>query len=91
MIKLTIHLNAEGMLEGVSPEDVIHLRNTLEIGVLEGGMQSGKPSVAFAFTLPDGKKVFAETSLKLFQAAAKAFAAKYGWIGDEEIKNGYMC
>jgi hypothetical protein len=41
-------------------------------------MSSGKPSVSIMFELPDGKIVFAETSLALFLAAAQTFAAKQG-------------
>lgn len=42
--------------------------------VLEGGMRSGAPSVAFTMPLPDGKFVFAETTLALlimFMSAAR--------------------
>lgn len=48
------------------------------VAVLEGGMASGAPSVALRVDLPDGKVVVAETSLKLFLAAADALKARFG-------------
>jgi hypothetical protein len=61
----------------VSDDHLIHLTNTIEVGTLDGGMTSGKPSVAFCFTLPDERVVVAETSLELFVAAARALAAAH--------------
>jgi hypothetical protein len=40
-------------------------------------MASGKPSVMLRIDLPDGRVVLAETSLRLFAAAAHAFASNY--------------
>jgi hypothetical protein len=59
---------------------LIHLGEDAEITVtgLEGGMDSGDPSAAFIFMLPDGKSVFAETSLRLFLSAADALKTRYG-------------
>ena len=79
MIALDIFLNAEGMLKGVDPSIIIEAKKDISVGVLESGMQSGKPSVSFSFELPDGRVVFAETSYALFMACARAFAARYGW------------
>lgn len=50
----------------------------IEIGGLDGGMSSGKPSVAFCFGLPSGEVVLAETSMALFLTAADALKARYG-------------
>lgn len=50
----------------------------VEVGVMPRGMQSGKASVMFCFTLPDGKVVLVETSLAVFLAAAQAFNARHG-------------
>ena len=79
MIALSIFLNAEGMMKGIDPAKVIEAKKDISVGVLDAGMQSGKPSVAFSFELPDGQVVFAETSYALFMACASAFAARYGW------------
>ena len=85
MPQLDIFLNAEGMLEGADPDKIVQLKSPLKIGGLSGGMTSGKPSVSFGFTMPDGTVVFAETSMRLFHMAAKAFAARYGWQDGDEL------
>jgi uncharacterized protein (UPF0371 family) len=67
------------VLRDRDPTDVIHLGEdaTIEVGTLDGGMASGKPSVAFCFELPDGRIVVAETSLELLTATASALAAAH--------------
>lgn len=88
MISLDIHMIADGMLKGRDPKSIIEADKNIAIGVLPGGMQSGRHSVSFGFELPDGRTVFAETSYALFMACAKAFAARYGWPPDEK-REGY--
>ncbi len=78
MPNMNIVMDAEGMMKG-KPLPDYHVTNTITVGALAAGMTSGKPSVAILLTLPDGKTVFAETSMALFHAAARAFAARYGW------------
>jgi hypothetical protein len=81
MIAIQIVLNGEGFLEGTDPAKIIHLRNTMiTVFAMEKGMKSGAPSVGFVFQLPSGETVLAETSMMLFQDAARAFAAKFGWV-----------
>lgn len=65
------------LVTSVAPDKLVHLTNTIEVGSLSGGMESGKPSVAFCFSLPDGTVVVAETSLELFVAAARGLAAAH--------------
>ncbi len=79
MIALHIFLDADGMMKDVDRSKIVEANKDISIGILDGGMQSGKPSVALSFELPDGKVVFAETSYALFMTCAKAFAARYGW------------
>jgi len=75
---------AEG--DGVWPDlanrmdDVIHLKDddVIQVSGLSAGMTSGRPSVAFRFDLPDGQVVIAETSVRLFLAAAEILRARYG-------------
>lgn len=50
----------------------------IQIGALEGGMVSGRPSVAIRIDLPDGRIVVAETSLRLFQVANAALLGRFG-------------
>ena len=78
MPQMNIVLNGEGKFSYLAEGEVIHLTNEITVTALPNGMKSGNPSVAFIFTLPDGKKVFAETSMKLFQAVYDAFVAHYG-------------
>lgn len=86
MLALKIILEGDGCwpdLKG-NEERIIHLKDAgeIEVAALGGGMTSGRPSVAIRLDLPDGRVVFAETSMRLFLAAARAFAAKYGWQDD---------
>lgn len=59
---------------------LIHLSDDAEIVVtgLPDGMQGGRPSMAFAFKLPTGDLVIAETSWRLFASAYQAFLGKFG-------------
>lgn len=86
MIMLRVVRSLDGELADVPRDKVHHLRTPMTIGTLDGGMDSGKPSVGFIFTLPDGAKVFAETSLALFQAAAKAFEAWHGRVNENQTR-----
>ena len=54
-----------------------HIKNIEAVTLLKGGMASGKPSVAFRITLPDGSVVVAETSAALFITAAHVFHARH--------------
>jgi hypothetical protein len=74
---IRIILDGEGMGTGRDMGKAIPL-NTMVIAGLPGGMVSGKPSIMFVFDLPDGRWVFAETSLALFLNAADGFVAYYG-------------
>ncbi len=59
-------------------EDIVDLTESAwGVTVLDGGMASGKPSVALRLDMPDGKVVFAQTSLELWIGATIAFRAKY--------------
>lgn len=88
MIALDIKLGGDGAWPELAEKDarglLIHLAegSTLGVAALAGGMSSGRPSVAFKFDLPDGRVVLAETSLRLFLAAADALRARYGSGGE---------
>lgn len=49
----------------------------MAMAVLESGMASGRPSVAIRVNLQDGQVVIAQTSARLFAAAARAIMARY--------------
>lgn len=79
MPAINIILDASGMVNDIPPGKIAHTTEPIRIGGLEGGMQSGKPSVAIAAILPNGGGcVLAETSLALFLSAADALRARYG-------------
>ncbi len=48
------------------------------IAGLPHGTVEGRPSVTVRIELPDGQTVLAETTLRLFLAAARALLARYG-------------
>lgn len=80
MIPMTIIMKGDNAWPDLAGKDVIHLSNgapPLQVAVLDGGMQSGRPSVALRVDLPDGKVVIAETTARLLCTAAKAIMAKY--------------
>lgn len=80
-IVLDVEQHGFSSLRGLaSPRQLIHLNGTapIEVGALAGGMQSGDPSAAFCFRLPDHRVVLVETSLRLFLTAADALKARYG-------------
>lgn len=93
MASLTMIMNGDGCWPDLVGEPnklsdkVIHLGNDakpIQVALLDDGMQSGRPSVTIRLDLPDGKVVLAETSLRLFVLAGRAFAAKYPdlFVGD---------
>jgi hypothetical protein len=55
----------------------MHDASIVGVAVLNEGMQSGKPSVAFRIDLKDGSVVIAQTSARLFCGAAKAIMTRY--------------
>jgi hypothetical protein len=88
MPALSIFLDANGMLNDIPEKKIIHITEPIKVGALLAGMSSGKASIAFGITLPNGQVVLAETSMRLFHIAAKAFAVRYGWQDDETIAEG---
>lgn len=81
---MVIKLEGDGawpdLVEKMQAGKVIHIGNGshIEVAALSGGMTSGRPSVMFRIDLPDGRTVMAETSMRLFLTAARAFEARYG-------------
>jgi hypothetical protein len=84
MIGLHIHMDAEGLLADIPRDQIIDVAADVSLAILERGTVSGKPVVAIVLPLPDGRKVLAQTSLALFQTAAKAFTARFGDVAAEK-------
>jgi hypothetical protein len=77
---IDLKLTGDGAWPDLAGKDVIRLgESVIGMAVLDGGMVSGRESVAFRFTLPDGKVVVAETSWKVLAAAVLSVVARYGW------------
>jgi hypothetical protein len=69
----------------IDTPQVIHLGNgakPIQVAVLDGGLVSGRPSVAIRLDLPDGQVVVAETTARLFVMAGRAISAKYPQLFD---------
>lgn len=79
MPAMSLVFDGDGALAGIDRAKIVHVTEPIKVAALKGGMQSGKPSVAFLIPLPDGKTLVAETSMELFHAAARGFAARFGW------------
>lgn len=61
-------------------EDCIHLGNDappIAVAVIDGGTDSGRPSIALRIDLPDARTIVAETTARLFCTAARAVMARY--------------
>jgi hypothetical protein len=68
------------------PDDVDRAQmaeGSLQLAVLDRGMESGKPSVAIRFAIEDGSVVIVETSARLFCTAARMIMARYPALFDD--------
>lgn len=77
MPKMTIDLNGDGCWPDIDPGNIVPAEVD-GVAALSGGMTSGLPSVSFRINLPDGRVVIAQTSMRLFLAAADAFRVRFG-------------
>lgn len=80
MQELVIILEGDNAWPDLEDKQVIHLGNNapaIQVAVLDGGMTSGRPSVAIRLDLSPDQAVLAETSARLFVLAAHAIEAKY--------------
>jgi hypothetical protein len=80
MISMTINLNGDNAWPDLRDKEIIHIANDappIQVAALNGGLASGRPSVAIRIDLPDGRTVVAETTARLFCSAARAIQAKY--------------
>jgi hypothetical protein len=81
MIPLTITTNLEidpwvDLLDAGLPHNPDGATARIErVGILPNATQQGRACVEFLIRLPDGTPVIAETTLRLFNVAARAVAA----------------
>lgn len=76
--------NAWPDLKDLPADKFHHSKNIEGVTMLNGGMASGLPSVAFRIKLDDGSVVVAETSARLFCTAARAFMARCPDLFDDQ-------
>jgi hypothetical protein len=78
---IELKLDGEGawpdLVEKREHGELIHVGG-FELGALEAGMESGRPSIAIRIDLPDGRVVIAESSLRLFLTAYEALVIRFG-------------
>ncbi len=80
MISMILKLNGDDAWPELKDKPIIHLANDappIQVCALEGGLASGRPSVAIRIDLPDGRSVIAETTARLFVSAGRAIWARY--------------
>lgn len=81
MIPLVVILEGDNAWPDLrDKEKVVHLGNgtpPIQVGVLDAGMTSGRPSIGIRVDLPDGTTVVAETSARLFCMAARLIMNKF--------------
>ncbi len=77
MIVMNVILDGDGCWPDLQDKKIIRAVG-LQVAALRGGTKEGSPSVALRIDLEDGRKVIAETSLKLLLTASDLFRAKYG-------------
>lgn len=84
MPELKVILDGDGCWPDFAEKLKLGLLIETQVGALAylpAGMVGGNPSVAFRVDLPDGRVVFAETSLKLLGVAVDAMRAKFAASG----------
>jgi hypothetical protein len=80
VVKIVDRASLQPAWPDIERENCIHLANgapAVQVAAIEGGMGSGKPSVAIRIDLPEGRHVIAETSARLFCGAARAIMGRY--------------
>lgn len=77
MIEVNLKLEGDEAWPDLSNKKIL-IAETMHITALEGGMVSGRPSVAIRIDLSDQEVVIAETSLVLFLTVADALRTRYG-------------
>jgi hypothetical protein len=74
---MRLYLDGDGAFARFRGREIIHVTQ-FDVTALAGGTDTGKPSVALVVELPDGRVVFAETTLVNLLMAADAFKGRHG-------------
>jgi hypothetical protein len=78
MVGMTLNLDGDNAWPDLAGRMVHHIKGSMAVAALKGGMESGAPSVAIRVDINENESVVAETSLALFLSAADVLKAKYG-------------
>jgi hypothetical protein len=78
MIGMTLNLDGDNAWPDLAGRTVHHIKGSIAIAGLKGGMGSGAASVGIRVDINETEAVVAETSLALFLSAADALKIKYG-------------
>lgn len=84
MPTLSIILDGDGAFPDLKDKEIIHITTPFAVCRLKSGMASGEDSVMIRIDLPDGRVVMAETSMALFQSAARAFIGRAEFEKDQQ-------
>jgi len=85
MLATNVNFDGDAFFKDFDKSKVVESKGLHTITVFEGGMASGRPSVAFVSEMKDGTFVLAETSMNIFLSAAKAYEARFGPPSDDPI------
>jgi len=89
MVTLELILDGTVMSSGPSfdPDTTLHVTGPIKVIGMPAGTAEGNPTVLLRIALPDGREMFAETTLKLFTLAADTLKAFYGQTADEGTRH----
>lgn len=73
---LSMHLDGDHCWPDLTEREWEEAR-LVSVAVLPNGTSEGRPSVTLRVETEDGRVFLAQTTLRLFATAARAFAAKY--------------
>ena len=89
MQSIELNVNGQGVWPDLHDTPSVMLSETpIKIACLPSVRRSGVPVVAIRLDLPDGQIVIAQTSLPVFQQAAKTIEAAHGIFGGVEVIEG---
>lgn len=87
-------IDAAGSEHKIDPKDFLGEGTITKAFILQGGMESGKTSVSFQISMPDGKQVIVQTSGDLLRGLVGAISGnEWRWAQEarpgKEGENGY--
>lgn len=78
-------MDAAGPEHNIDPKDFLGEGAITKAFILQGGMESGKTSVSFQISMPDGKQVIVQTSGDLLRGLILAIGGNE-WRWAQEVR-----